>query len=628
LNTNISAYTNKRYVNKINYLQEVGYTIDLKLFLYVFKHLDISEYFYKKSNKIDILLDFDYISYYDNELLKNKRYYVDLVYRKKYDITKKKELERIIMNNDNLKKKTSNNTHLHLNDLLVLLFLYLYIEGNIIYHLYKVDSRGRLYHDGIITYISSKLLRFLLKIKNKKKYSNKKINNLFKYYFCKQLYGRKVTNIKDSVLKYDSYVANLDEIDLIKKIKNESIKILNKMNLIKVIKKGMFSNISIDATSSLLQIISVITKNKKLMYYTNVIKNKNSMDIYDFLIEKLKLEYSSSKFIKYYTNRKIVKYVCMTYIYGSTAKYLSTDMQKLYGLNILLEDLIKISSNILNLFNIEFKVIKKIKSLVNYYIKILPLEFEIKYKLLDKKLKYNCSRKKKINIEVHDETINKIHMTLNINSNIKDNSMKKKSALVNIIHSIDSQICINTRYTLLKKHKVKTLSIHDNFIINIQDYEIVLKSYNKELSNFLDTDLINIISDLKDIHIFIKSIVLHYFEKNNHYECLRIINTGIKFINKKYYDDYINSFLNRIQILKKEKNIKLTNTLFKEYYLLFKDLIEKIKEYGNSYNIINNYIIYEEKKLNTLIKNLKEEESFKLSDKKLIHSSKYSLQPE
>jgi len=98
------------------------------------------------------------------------------------------------------------------------------------------------------------------------------------------------------------------------------------MNLIKIIREKGSANISIDATSSLLQIIGVLTKNIKLMTYTNVLVNEKSLDIYTYLIEKitfyLKGVDDNNKnniftkndlyFKEYYINRKIVKYVCMT----------------------------------------------------------------------------------------------------------------------------------------------------------------------------------------------------------------------------------------------------------------------------------------------------------------------------
>lgn len=132
--------------------------------------------------------------------------------------------------------------------------------------------------------------------------------------------------------------------------------------------------ISLDATSSLLQIISVLSKNKELMLYTNVYSSKESKDIYDYLIGKLKVIYKKEYFLNYYINRKIVKRVCMTYIYGSTPKYLSEDLIKVFSLKILLIDLIKITSNIIKLFNELFPVIYKIKRFVNYYIKLLPVD--------------------------------------------------------------------------------------------------------------------------------------------------------------------------------------------------------------------------------------------------------------
>ena len=160
------------------------------------------------------------------------------------------------------------------------------------------------------------------------------------------------------------------------------------------------STISLDASSSALQILSVLTKNKKLMILTNAIKSdEKKRDVYNYLIDILKKKYHSDLFYEYYTNRKIVKYVCMTYFYGSTAKYIAEAMIEKFKLTSILKiDLIGVCSNIITIFNIEITVINKIKKLLNFYLDILPEEFDINCKILDKKLRYNCVKKKKKNL--------------------------------------------------------------------------------------------------------------------------------------------------------------------------------------------------------------------------------------
>ena len=62
----------------------------------------------------------------------------------------------------------------------------------------------------------------------------------------------------------------------------------------------------------------------------------------------------------------------------------------------------------------------------------------------------------------------------------KGSSNKKihTGSLANIIHTLDSWICIHTRYNLLKYENISTLSIHDCYLFKISDADSVIK-YNK-----------------------------------------------------------------------------------------------------------------------------------------------------
>jgi len=148
-----------------------------------------------------------------------------------------------------------------------------------------------------------------------------------------------------------------------------------------LIRKKNSATISLDATSSLLQIIGVLTKNKKLLYYTNLIDSRESKDIYAYLINIISNKYENNKFILYYKNRKIVKYVCMTYLYGSTAKYLSIDMKEKFNIKLLLKDLITICNNIINVFKEEFPVIPLLKKIFNEYVLLFPSKMNISYQI-------------------------------------------------------------------------------------------------------------------------------------------------------------------------------------------------------------------------------------------------------
>ena len=309
------------------------------------------------------------------------------------------------------------------------------------------------------------------------------LNNLTlygKYYFCRQISD--VTNLHESETYFNNFIENETCDSLLEKVNNLNISTNKKLNALKVILCKEQSTISIDASSSLLQIFGLIMSDEKMLNLTNVLPNDNMErnDIYIYLINILKIKYKGDIFYNYYTNRKIVKYTCMTYFYGSTAKYLSKDMKKKYSLKILNIDLIVITTNIIKEFQKEFPTISLGKKIINFYTSLISQEKYITYKLHDKRLSYSLPNRskvilsKKINeqLDIKKVLFNDINSSqekLNINEskvlinenqiydfyisiktigNKTDLSKRCKSALVNIIHSFDSQICIKTRHML------------------------------------------------------------------------------------------------------------------------------------------------------------------------------------
>lgn len=607
--SDVIHYTNEKYIKMINVLQEIGYIIDIKLlelFLEKYSYISLKS---KMSEDIIIPIYHDYIletyeyindkkqfsSNLDNKIIKevinifedfgvntseleDLRKFLFNKYEHYCEKKKKKIIKRIIY--FYLRKKISINNLgerrlIHINDLITLLFLVFYKKKSEIRNLVKIDVRGRMYIQSAVSYINDKFLRLFIHLKMNVKDINDDYDIYYKYFFSNQLI--KCTNWESALSIYQNYTQGLDNKALYEKVLlDTNIENLNKIKLMKLIRKKNSATISLDATSSLLQIIGVLTKNKKLLYYTNLIDSRESKDIYAYLINIISNKYENNKFILYYKNRKIVKYVCMTYLYGSTAKYLSIDMKEKFNIKLLLKDLITICNNIINVFKEEFPVIPLLKKIFNEYVLLFPSKMNISYQIWDKRLTYNISEaKKKVfkkELNIHSEKAgdqkNLFYITIPNYENDKKNQLKKKkSAFVNVIHSLDSQICIKTRYNLMK-YGIKTLSIHDCFITNIKHYSEVLQEYNKNLY-------------LIAKKVSIKTILINYNVENMY--------------------DLLNQFFNNVDNKDKESQIWIFKHIIKyidqlKKYEKSKKKIELEKIKSNSNNISIRVKEKEEKK--------------------------------
>ena len=171
------------------------------------------------------------------------------------------------------------------------------------------------------------------------------------------------------------------------------------------------------------------------------------------------------------------------------------------------------------------------KSLVNTYYNLTKYYDKYEYNTINKKISYSCPKEKIININS-----NKKHISFSIDSEKKSFENKKKSSFVNIIHSLDSELCINTRIDLLNKYNIKSKSIHDCFIIHINHYEKCLECYNDNLYKIYNFNINKIIPI-----------------KNK----LEYINDYKLFINNKEYLKDIIKYLNKNKIY--NKNITINN---------------------------------------------------------------------
>lgn len=726
INNYLHKYTNSKYIEYINSAQNQYYKLDKVLFYEILKEYNIDSFIYTKNSHIHIepkWVDRINIDEHINNIMKNQYSSYDSQFKKKkYDYLKK-EIRKISLN-------VNYDSTIHINNIIILSYLTVINPKKKIYHMIHIDKRGRAIYDGLFNYVNSKIIRYLTKVpsfgKNKKIKNNfykilnktrdpnesgeKEVCKYYKFYISNQI-QKNVSSFSESEDIYNNVYIKLDKKNLFKE------KFNNIYNLYKVMKYGKKATISLDASSSAFQILSVITQNEKLMILTNAIKSDDSKkDIYDYLINILRIEYKSDIFYEYYINRKIVKNICMTYFYGSTPKYIAEAMIEKFKLTSILKiDLIRICSNIIKIFNREIPVVNKIKKLLYFYLDMLPEEFDINCKILDKKLRYNCVKRKEksytvsikeslnfianifkkfynniksiseyidknIYITIHNQikelennfrnneliNLNEIIKEINIWYQLEKNQLnqlnkikyvdffikeinemriinnklfknkrknvylfeeyineyseetlswittkiesdnfcgqtKKRTTLVNIIHSIESQICFKTRYILKNFHHINTLSIHDCFLVQLRHYKQLLKTYNKTLLSF-NMNIYNIIIDLKleNVDSFFEKVVAHTIRDEVKYKdkIVKILNSITKKDKGMYKKYYIN------------KNIDLN--LFKKDYNLYDFLIE-------------HWITEKKKKYLLLLNDLKKEETF--NEKEQIFSP-FCLQPE
>lgn len=759
----LGNYTNKEYVQGINVQQCQGYKIDIDLFniiaekyyktfesmsnTYVNCELNYDEYRkYKKielheeekkdifkkvksiiKNPKNINLDKSVISL----LIENNVNSIKIKY-KKLSNSIDNEIDQFIL------QKKKNDVEYHTCALMVLDFLKNYVKNDLIYHKMSIDFRGRVVIKSIFNYIASKCIRYLMYLPdninskelfdahyNKHNFQAMKtyieMSEMSMFYIARQI-KKKVYTIKEGIQIYNEIFKSTNSIEDLK------ITPYNAPNLIKIYKYGAFATVSIDATASVCQIMSSLFKDEKMMLYTNVISYK-SEDIYDYIIEKIKIAVEDSMLINFLTERKIIKYTCMTYLYGSNAPNIADELKSMYKINLCTKDLIRVCSTIIKCFKINFSFITDVKKAISAYIDLIDVYKEFNFKILDKELSYNTVDKKEIKfriktsevlsyiyklaekrIYVFDKCVdinkikdiqlkkyinnilkkkeNKINNTpvfeyysfdkikdaiknehnlvknviLSINSLLKKTfyindkienkyvnyedknsslrknikyldefmekykdiilfnisfktedkekisfTKKKKSCLVNIIHSLDSQICYKI-VNELKKENIAIKTIHDCFTIKLYNYEKVLKSYNKKLNMIYDTSIFDIIYDLKEIsnRDIPKEVTINY------------INCNKKEITQKYIRLYNNKNLNKKTSIYKKKDININI----EKYI--KDLFENIDSFVIE-NINKDILL---KKKNILKRSLINIKRFNNENKNFKFNSHYTLQPE
>lgn len=566
-----SLYT-KDFINYINILQNISYKIDVDLFINLFQNINL-EIFYKKINPYNII-----INNYEEYLINNINDYINQYNDKKFFLNYINK--NIIFDASNLEENDINLINESEKDILNFIYNYddFWITNNLI-----IDYRGRMYILGAISYISSKLFRLLITFDEKKIEIIK--NKYYKYYLAHQI---------DKPL-------NFEEAESIYLNKHK----YNTNNNIKYNKLELYNNgtITLDATSSMMQIIGLLLKNSKLMKYANVTVSKNRYDIYEYIMNILlsndNLMKKYYKFIDYFNNKKIYKYCIMLYVYGSSPLYTAKNLIKIHNMKTIhIKDLTTIINIIIKCFQQEFECIKIFKNLIKSYSNLIIYDKTYKFKTILRNIEYSCPEEQEIRIKHKN-----INTTFKVDSEKDSYEKKLKSSFVNIIHSLDSEICVLTRIDLLEKYDIKTLSIHDCWIIHINNYKKCLECYNNNLKKLLYINIKDIIynNDISKEEFKEKLIIKYNNYIQNDDWLIRYYKNNLS--KNKKYKEYIKTLnidnnlnineiknnINLINFIKNDINLNIEKNINNYYKQL--ELLLKYNDFNiNDFNIEN--IIY------------------------------------
>jgi hypothetical protein len=260
-----------------------------------------------------------------------------------------------------------------------------------------------------------------------------------------------------------------------------------------------------DATSSIIQTLAMISLSKPLLALTNLLNSPDKQDFWNYILnmiqntlcfDKIKTILSSyflNQKIKQFEinidfinslniyNRDIIKFTIMRMFYGSNVFTISKEYKKEFNLN-----------------NLSYKHIHLIIAFVHYE---WPFEFSIMTFLLqfNKEIIKNtgkstriksdyieftndyCTTKKSI-IQLTDIKAQKYQCTYTYNLPACNKAKSNRAYRANLFHSIDA----STLFHVINKFKNQNkliFTIHDAFIINSHDADLLIKSYNEGLYN-------------------------------------------------------------------------------------------------------------------------------------------------
>ena len=409
------------------------------------------------------------------------------------------------------------------------------LKNNIyFYYVLNLDFRGRHYYESLYSHMQNPLLRNFI-ILNPEKTNTYNLYNIFYILWQeKKIYNINNINIEEKINTFKNKY-----IDFIEKKDNSNIFSYRNpiiwYNTVKCIIEKKTYTISLDACASMIQFLSILLDNKELATLVNIQSDNIEDNINDpYIYIKNKIIEENDKIIKeinfykenniiydnkktkllfdpiYYdiiTDRKIIKYVIMTTIYGSTPYSISDNLKKKKNLKYFnKKKLIHIFNSIIKIFNTHFPGLLSLKSTLRYInLYLVKNNKSISYTFNDEypTFQYNYVSNKGITITSSNE-----YKELNIKIKCKDtNTLDEKKtlagSLANFIHFLDARVLHQTLYNLKKKN-IDCLGIHDCFIINSIYYEECLNEYNKNLAENLNLNILKCFNiDINDFKFFL-----------------------------------------------------------------------------------------------------------------------------
>lgn len=458
-------------------------------------------------------------------------------------------------------------------------FLNKYDDIETVYIPYNLDFRGRVYPlNTDLNFHASKLSRSLFLSENlsvfnlntfiiyivrcyyKKKYNDQESINLFYEKLNKIVINFRKENYYEDISKAQNLYAFLSCC-----IEYEQYLLWQKLNnKEKIIENNIYKSnfiISLDATCSGSQILSLLVKENSFFEALNLKNNNEIGDFYLFYINEFKKSKFYTSDIEILWNQSLFgklsdselrlffKNIIMTFNYGLTfigfLEKFRENFNKFSKLkNIIIDnDICKKLSKTFWEFSrgLRFMILSVFfNKLVLLYNKlglniewITPLNNKITQKYLKEKIikldiRLNFLRKKK-NSKSEKLSINDFIKTINIkvkNFNEIDVLKGSRALTANYIHSMDSSLLFFVVNEFNNANKF-IACVHDCFFINTCDVDFVLDSYKKALidlflkSNILDEFLISINNDLE---LILKKDDLKKDLKNRITEVLSLLN--------------------------------------------------------------------------------------------------------
>jgi hypothetical protein len=300
--------------------------------------------------------------------------------------------------------------------------------------------------------------------------------NIYFKYVISRIYSNNLNNIYRYVERFN-YILNLTD------GKGSFIYLKN------CYLKNLSCIIFLDATASLLQILSLLVNDKKLYNLCNI----NSLTIndpYSYIIKKVLEKVDAKDFIfkNIVEDRKFIKHTIITFLYNSKPHNISKNFigENFNYRGVLVKDLTLIVHLVIDTFIEEFPNIKNLMDLISFYARYSIIKHS-KVRIRNysgERIEY--SKKKGIKKRIRIPIFNKSNRKMNIS--IYKKLMGKEinipgtvsSVRANLFHLIDSNLILNVVHKL-NKLNIKVLSIHDCIGVSPSNILTAIKVYNEEL---------------------------------------------------------------------------------------------------------------------------------------------------